>query len=379
MKKQGISLVVLVITIIVMIIIASIAIIGINDLIITADTQDFANEVNVIEESIKEYYATHKILPVTSTKYNKSELLDKLDGSYKTKLNTEITENNDTDNTFYVVDLKLLEITTPERGLEVDALDVYLVASNTLNVYYLKGVEIEDNIYFSNKELIDKKKVEDNVVTSNEQDVNLKSSIIVTKSTNAWTNNLDIKVDYVLNSGESISYAINNKEEKTLTGNNITLNVDTLTASEISSLSNASKLVVYRKSSGTTLETKEIDISNLDVVAPVVNSVGISSGTSSNTLTLDITESLSGIKAVYFEYLTYMYDEQNNITKDIYTSISDVTKNYLLSNGKVTYTNKISMSNSIASIKYMVVDNAGNTTDVIEYRLPDGWAIQGAW
>lgn len=374
MKKQGISLVVLVITIIVMIIIASIAIIGINDLIITADTQDFANEVNVIEESIKEYYATHKILPVTSTKYNKSELLNKLEGSYKTKLNTEITENNDADNTFYVVDLKLLEITTPERGLGTDALDIYLVASNTLNVYYLKGVEIEDNIYFSNKELIDKKKIEDNVVTSNEQDVNLKSSIIVTKSTNAWTNNLDVKVDYVLNSGESIFYAINNKEEKTLTGNNITLNADTLTASEISSLSNASKLVVYRKSNGTTLETKEIDISNLDVVAPVVNSVGISSGTSSNTLTLDITESLSKIKAVYFEYVTVV---RSNQTTNYYKNISDITKNYLLSNGKVSYTNVVNIEKSVASIKYMVVDNAGNTTDVIEYTVPTEY-IEGS-
>lgn len=368
MKKQGISLVILVITIIVMIIIATIAIVGTNDLLVSANIQDFASEVSTIEDSIKQYYVTHGVLPVKSTKYTSTEFLNKHEGSYRTKLNTEISNNKDTQNTFCVVDLKLLEITTPERGNEVDSLDVYLVATNSLNVYYLKGVEIKDILYFSNEELIDKKKVEDNIVISEVQNVNLKSSMIITKSTNTWTNNLEVKVDYVLNSGESMYYSINDKPEKALTGNTVALNANTLTTAEISSLSSTSKLKIYRRSNGTNTETKEVDISNLDLTLPTVSSVQVnSSNTGYNTLTFSVSDNLSGAKAIYYDFVKVL--DENGNEKNYYTENTEMTEQYLLNNGKASFDLSIKLDKNIKSIKYILVDNAGNATNPVEYTL----------
>lgn len=368
MKKQGISLVILVITIIVMIIIATVSIVGINNLLIDANKQNFADELKGLEDVIEEYYLAYGSLPVKGLSMTCDETIEKLKEN-KELLREEITKNGDINNSFYTVDLTKLEIQTPERGTTTDELDIFIVATNTLRVYYLKGEKIGNNIYFSNTDFIKNKKIVDEEVSTQIQDVNLKNNIKLSKSKNTWTNSLIINIDCKLNESEELYYKIDDGQQKLVQKNQIILS-----KANVASTSKSSKITVTREKSDNVLETKEISISNLDVNPPVVQKVELDySNSEYNVIKFDVNDDISGLKAVIFDYVTVL--NSNNKISNYYSALIDITKEYLLTKGKTVYSDSISIDKNIKTLKYMIKDNAGNTTDVYEYTIDDKYLV----
>lgn len=368
MKKQGISLVILVITIIVMIIIATVSIVGINNLLIDANKQNFADDLKTIEDGVEEYYLSYGSLPVKDMAMTCDELVNKLSEN-KELLKQEITNNKDENNNFYIVDLSKLEMETPKRATTDDELDVFVVATRTLRVYYLKGEKIGNRIYFSGAEFEKNTKIIDDEVNSQIQDVDLKNSIKLSKSTDTWTNILTINLEYILNDNEEMYYKIGDAQEKQVVKKQITLD-----STNVTSTTSDLKFTAIRKKSDDILETKEISISNLDVKSPVIQKVELDySNSEYNTIKFNVTDDISGVKAVIFDYVTVLNADMK--TSNYYLVLTDITKEYLLSKGKTSYANSINIDKNIKSLKYMIIDNAYNTTDVYEYTIDNQYLV----
>ena len=163
--KSGISLMILVIAVVILTTLGTILVTQTTDIIMGTEKKEFVVELSTIEDNIQEYYLTFGSLPVKKDRqYTASQLKDGLlFSNYVTTLEREITLNGDIENTFYVVDLGLISTKTTERGKGTSETDVFVVATSTLNVYYLNGVELEEEIYFSLVNLVSDNKVNDSI------------------------------------------------------------------------------------------------------------------------------------------------------------------------------------------------------------------------
>ena len=118
----------------------------------------FAKDINTIKDKVDEYFSIYGDLPInedidainfTSASYI-SHVASILNEQQASKLSSEITVNNDTNENFYEIDLVKLGIESTAIGYKQnDADDVYLVTGQKHNVYYLKGYRVLKNRYFS--------------------------------------------------------------------------------------------------------------------------------------------------------------------------------------------------------------------------------------
>lgn len=81
-------------------------------------------------------------------------LLNKVETNKKDGFKNSLIQNNDYFESedkvkFYQIDMKKLNLKNSTRGTKVDGYDVYYLAYPSFNVYYLKGVEIGNQIYFT--------------------------------------------------------------------------------------------------------------------------------------------------------------------------------------------------------------------------------------
>ena len=134
----------------------------------------------------------------------------------------EITEKGDNSATFYQIDLSKLSLETSNRGVQDngDVTDTYVVAEDTLNIYYIKGEKIDKKYYFSlTEKLTGNKKISsaNEVDTSNITIADVSGAIKITKNTTNWTNNLEVTVNINKAADETLKYM--------LVGQDITSNV----------------------------------------------------------------------------------------------------------------------------------------------------------
>ena len=126
-SNKGITLVTLVITIIVILILTTVTITS------TYTGSDFkryklmCSDVELLEDKILYFYREYGELPI---------------GNEVTNVPTEIENGH----TFYEVNINKLKNITLNYG---DAEDIYIVDSETFEVYYLNGIEYEDVIYYT--------------------------------------------------------------------------------------------------------------------------------------------------------------------------------------------------------------------------------------
>ncbi len=370
--KRGVSLVILVITLIVMIILTSVIVMRTDNSIFLAQRNDFITELEVIQDKIKEYYLLVGRLPVVpGVGYNKEELLAK-NSAYAYELENEIVENGDENNSFLEVQLSILDVSTNERGKRQIETDVFIVATNTLNVYYLAGFEIEDKIRFSLVTLVDKKEIGNNDVV-NDEPVALNKELNVTKSTNTWTNEVKLTVDSVINDDETLTYFIGNQQGKTIAGNVITINTNTLTAEEKEELSLNKIITVNLLKDGVLLKKKQLLLDNFDITNPILEEMTVvdSSNSAYNIIQIAVTDAGgSGIESVYYDYATILKD---GTEIPYYIGSSQPTAQDLIRGGKVSVDGKIKLEKHIKSISVVAVDNADNVSDVVKYTIDNSY------
>lgn len=138
--KKGVTLTVLAATVVIMFILIGVSsAIGISS-IKTAAYEEFMSKVKRVSDYVNEYYLENEELPIGTEIVSKEGLED--------SLKAEINRNNDNNNNLYVVDMSRINTESVNIGKgTVSDLDVFLVAENTHNVYYLKGISYKGKTY----------------------------------------------------------------------------------------------------------------------------------------------------------------------------------------------------------------------------------------
>lgn len=140
--KKGFSLSTVVIAIsIMLILISSVSVIG-SSAISSANFDEYKSQIERVSDEINIYINENGNLPI------KNEEVDI--NSLGTDFLNQTRENGDTTNKFYVIDISKLNDYSLKKGNgDVEDKDVFLVAENTNNVYYLKGFKYRGKVYFS--------------------------------------------------------------------------------------------------------------------------------------------------------------------------------------------------------------------------------------
>lgn len=398
-KKSGISLLVLVLTIIVIIIIMSVSIISIGDVADNAKIASLADDMLSIKDQVLLYYANNDNYPINQdAKISLDDYTQKVYAKYNTSqklrssFDTEVAYNGDTE--FYEIELDKLDITQAKRGNKEDSdMDCYLLALPSTNVYYMEGIKAKGKLYFSLNYIAGNTNVKLNeeqtnsATTTKIQEV---EGVRVTKTNGAYSNSLGIVINTKLEAGESLyllsqeNYTSSSKlldlSDVTTTGNNI------LVMNDFASITNLSKsktkntgfvfdekkqktMTVIKKKSGSVVASIPVNIDNYDNIAPTVVTGGanVKYDVTKNVVTLKVQDSLSGVKAVRYDYLT-KYDEKGN-SVDYYQNKTSFEKDYLISNGKRAVVSddgyaEIELEKNISKIALIVVDKAGNASSV---------------
>lgn len=140
-NKSGVTLIIVITaTIVMMIIITSASVIG-SGAIASANFEEYKSSLSRAQDNINVYFLDNNKLPVTNEIVSAASL-----GSdfYNT-----VVANSDENNKLYVVDVNLLNNDTIKKGRGTVAnKDVFLVAENTHNIYYLKGFNYKGKVQY---------------------------------------------------------------------------------------------------------------------------------------------------------------------------------------------------------------------------------------
>lgn len=143
-RKSGISLMVLVVAIVVMIIVLTSAVIIGKQNIDDAKYDEYINNLNRVSNEVNQYYLSNKKLPTTSEIVLKETIED-------ATFIEKVEEKNDMDNELYIVNIDLLNDSTINIGKgNKTSNDIFVVAKNTHNIYYLKGFKYKGNTIYTN-------------------------------------------------------------------------------------------------------------------------------------------------------------------------------------------------------------------------------------
>lgn len=139
--KKGITVSILVVTVVMMFILVTTATVIGTNAIQTASYEEFLSKVQRVANDVNMYEEINKELPTTSEIIAKEGLPD--------GLKAEINKNNDASNNLFVIDMNKLRTESVNIGQgSIEDMDVFIVAENTNNVYYLKGVKYKGVTYY---------------------------------------------------------------------------------------------------------------------------------------------------------------------------------------------------------------------------------------
>lgn len=143
-EQKGITLVTLTISVIIMIIISSTLLYNARTGIKTRNLNNMYNDINVLEERVGLYY----------TKYGKIPVLDR---EYTNIENIKNINPNDNEK-YYAIDLQAIENITLNFGKDYETYkeifnptltDIYVINEQSHNIYYVKGISLDNNIYYT--------------------------------------------------------------------------------------------------------------------------------------------------------------------------------------------------------------------------------------
>lgn len=139
--KKGITISILVVTVVLMFIIVTTATVIGTRTIQTASYEEFMSKIYRVSNDVNKYVIDNNSLPITS------EIIAKegLSNAFKEELN----KNKDVWNNLFVIDMSKLRTESVNIGKgTIEDMDVFVVAENTNNVYYLKGVKYKGETYY---------------------------------------------------------------------------------------------------------------------------------------------------------------------------------------------------------------------------------------
>lgn len=208
-SNKGITMITLIIAIIIMLVISSTLIYNANNAAKTRVLNNMYSDIQVLKDKIDLYYSSYEALPIIKTEY--------------TNTSNIIGINQNDGNKYYVIDLEILENLTLNYGegykefkttLSSNIVDIYIVNEQSHNVYYVKGIKLDNNTYYT----IPGEHTEVEVPTiANIKLDNIDGNVatLTVKGVNKSCGISAMKVYVAGNEYKSYSYDTNNKEVKT--------------------------------------------------------------------------------------------------------------------------------------------------------------------
>ena len=348
-KKNGISFIVLIVAIVVTLILASIVIIRSNDSRENARKTSYISTLRNVEDTVKQYYLLNEKFPVyeaaTKNSFTANEVLTL---NNDINLENEIIANEDSNSIFYLVDTSLLlDLKGLGYGLDyktANSKDVFLVSSNK-NIYYLKGMKINGNNYYSlSFSLSESSKTISQSISSNNYEIEsyTSSGRITLVSDNLSNKDENLKVIFQILDGESISVEtssnISNPSYKL--GQNIFFVNELLSLDQIEDVKSTGKFKAKILNGERVIEERDIYIASLNYSTTSLNNLSlnnysVSSNENSNLVSFTISNVNNYSRIKYDYYYTYDFNNINGYSKYFknITSDSDLAK-HIIDNGK---------------------------------------------
>ncbi|MDO4283045.1 MAG: hypothetical protein Q4D02_05340 [Clostridia bacterium] len=139
--KKGISMMMLVVaTSVMMIIITSASVIGMNS-INTANFEEYRSVLSRVEDDVNYYYVENDSLPI---QFDEEGIMVVDPSSINSELYNQVIEMGDENNDLYVIDTAKLN----DNTIYFSNQDVFLVASNSHNIYSLNGFKYKSKVYY---------------------------------------------------------------------------------------------------------------------------------------------------------------------------------------------------------------------------------------
>lgn len=380
-NKKGISLIALTITIAVMIILATAVFMVSNEMVINSKMAALAVDLEEMEDLVSSYYINNDELPVVATpSWDKDGLVGEISEG-ASELAEEIELNKDGSDTFFKIDISKLDIENISRGLEAeeDSTDIFVVAKESFNVYYLKGEEIDDTYYFSlSKRLTGESKVP-NSVSKDDSDISIEgstSAIKLSKNTKEWTNNLIVSVSTSVETGETLKYFIAGQDiTSSVTGDKINVSEIMLSNATVQTAfyaEGADKTLKVQKfnASGTLIAENSISVSNIDVLSGATISSNSVTYTKYETFTLANISSYTDIGGSGVKEARVLYTKKLSAEGALVSYYNDlpetITSDYVKNVGISTSPKSIKLPTDVKEYVVVFIDNAGNVSEVIK-------------
>ena len=403
-EKKGISLVVLAVTIIVLAILVTLIPITIVNVVNNAKMATFIKDLEQIQDGVDSYVITNgSVDGIGVNQKTGTELLALVIGTdNKAAFESDLTSNGDYEvagtNIFYEIDLSKIGVDSTSTGLgTLGASDKYYVSLNNNKVYYPYGKKIGGDIYFSlTPRLTGKAKVTNLDNNSGDITISPTDDKIITKlSTLNWSNNIDLTVDTVLNEGEYLRYTIGEATAYTTRIDSlpatINLSKDTMESDEQSpwrEVNTVTEIVAKRNvliermnAQDAVISSKKIEINNLDILHPFLNSstypyILISKQGNYNIITvpnpLNTIDGGAGCGAGQNKEIRYEYTkkiDENGNEVSYYDNNPTISAEYLLKFGKVSPNFVIKLPENVSEISVIAVDKAGNSSGVYPFNI----------
>lgn len=142
--NKGITLVTLVLAIVIMLIISSILIYNADTATKTKALNSMYNDISSLANKIQIYYSRYGEIPAIKEPYTNVESI-------------KFINQNDSDK-YYVIDLEALEKVTLsygkdyskyKEGANTELTDIYVINEQSHNIYYIKGVQVDEITYYT--------------------------------------------------------------------------------------------------------------------------------------------------------------------------------------------------------------------------------------
>ena len=149
-NKKGVTMIILAISLAIMLTLATSTVLIGNGYVNEAKLDTFKTNMSAVSDNVNAYVLKNSKLPISD-----SNVQSVIYTEYGEDFKNEVIAKNDVKNKLYVVDINKLD-NNVLNSLEVgkgqlsNNNDVFLVAENSNNVYYLKGFKYRGKMYYSN-------------------------------------------------------------------------------------------------------------------------------------------------------------------------------------------------------------------------------------
>ena len=163
-KEKGISLVSLAIAVAVLLILTNVIIYNVRDDLKIGNLNEMQNDIQNLRDKVSDYYAQNGKIPAKIEYPNINHL----------KVAGVISEVSDTGR-FLVIDLSAIENLTLNRGADFETIktwdalteeqaknytDLYIINETSHNIFYVAGITIDDEVFYTDVEDVDTKPVD---------------------------------------------------------------------------------------------------------------------------------------------------------------------------------------------------------------------------